>query len=92
MRFSEEGKLLNANFTDYKIPTAHDIPEETIPIIIEVAQPDGPFGARGVGEHTMIPAAPIIGNAIKDALGVRITSMPITAEKVALSVLREKGE
>ncbi len=92
MRFGEDGRLLNANFTDYKIPTAHDIPEETIPIIIEVAQPDGPFGARGVGEHTMIPAAPIIGNAIKDALGVRITSMPITAEKVALTVLREASE
>ena len=90
MRFSDKGKLLNANFTDYKIPTAHDIPDETIPIIIETAQPDGPFGARGVGEHTMIPAAPIIGNAIKDALGIRIESMPITAEKVALAVMKEQ--
>jgi len=89
MRFSDKGKLLNANFTDYKIPTSHDIPEETIPIIIETAQPDGPFGARGVGEHTMIPAAPIIGNAIKDALGIRIESMPITAEKVALAIMNE---
>jgi carbon-monoxide dehydrogenase large subunit len=92
MRFDEGGRLLNPNFTDYKIPTAHDIPDEVIPIIIEVAQPDGPFGARGVGEHTMIAAAPIIGNAIKDALGVRITSMPITAERVALSVLADTGE
>jgi len=91
MRFSDKGKLLNANFTDYKIPTAHDIPEETIPIIIETAQPDGPYGARGVGEHTMIPAAPIIGNAIKDALGIRIESMPITAEKVALAVMKAQA-
>ncbi len=53
MRFDEKGRLLNPNFTDYKIPTAMDIPDETIPIIVEVPQPDGPFGARGVGEHTM---------------------------------------
>ncbi|PJC59099.1 MAG: dehydrogenase, partial [Ignavibacteria bacterium CG_4_9_14_0_2_um_filter_37_13] len=59
MRFDNKGKLINANFSDYKIPTAMDIPDEVVPIIIEVAQPDGPYGARGMGEHTMIPAAPI---------------------------------
>jgi len=63
-----------------------DIPDEVVPIIIEVAQPDGPYGARGMGEHTMIPAAPIIANAVEDALGIRIKSMPITAEKIALAV------
>ncbi len=84
MRFSDKGRLLNPNFTDYKIPTSLDIPEEIIPIIVETPQPDGPFGARGVGEHTMIPAAPMIGNAVEDALGVRIKSMPITAEKIIL--------
>ena len=91
MRFDDKGRLLNPNFTDYKIPTAHDIPDEMVPIIVEVAQPDGPFGARGVGEHTMIPAAPIVANAIEDALGIRITSMPITAEKVALALLDTSG-
>jgi carbon-monoxide dehydrogenase large subunit len=85
MRFDEKGKLLNPNFTDYKIPTAMDIPDEVIPIIIETPQPDGPFGARGIGEHTMIPAAPIIANAVDDALGLRLKSMPITAEVVAMS-------
>ncbi len=88
MRFDEGGKLLNPNFRDYKIPTALDIPDEIVPIIIEVPQPDGPFGARGIGEHTMIAAAPMIANAVEDALGVRINSMPITAEKVALSILK----
>jgi carbon-monoxide dehydrogenase large subunit len=88
MRFDEKGRLLNPNFADYKIPTAMDIPDKTVPIIVEVPQPDGPFGARGIGEHTMIPAAPIIANAIEDALGMRIKSMPITAEKVALTRLR----
>ncbi|OFZ18833.1 MAG: dehydrogenase [Bdellovibrionales bacterium GWB1_55_8] len=90
MRFSDEGKLLNANFTDYKIPTAMDVPDEIVSIFVEHAQPDGPFGARGVGEHTMIPAAPIIANAIEDALGIRLKSMPITAERVALALLDRK--
>jgi len=77
---------LNPNFSDYKIPTSLDVPEEIVPIIVEVPQPDGPFGARGVGEHTMIPTASLVANAVEDALGVRIKSMPITAEKVALTV------
>jgi carbon-monoxide dehydrogenase large subunit len=90
MRFDAEGKMLNPNFTDYKIPTAKDVPEEIVPIIVEVPQPDGPFGARGVGEHTMIPAAPMIANAVYDALGVRIKSMPLTKEKVALANLHKE--
>jgi len=89
MRFDEAGKMLNPSFTDYKIPTAFDIPDEIIPIIVEVPQPDGPFGARGVGEHTMIGAAPAIANAVYNALGVRIKSMPITQEKVAMAVLEQ---
>jgi carbon-monoxide dehydrogenase large subunit len=91
MRFDDGGRVLNPNFSDYKIPTAKDIPDQVVPIIVEVPQPDGPFGARGVGEHTMIPAAPVVANAVEDALGIRIRSMPITAEKVALRLLQEKS-
>jgi len=90
MRFDEKGRLINANFSDYKIPTASDSVDNVASIIVEVPQPDGPFGARGVGEHTMIPAAPLIGNAVEDALGVRIKSMPITKEKVAMAILGAK--
>lgn len=90
MRFDNRGKMLNPNFTDYKLPTCLDIPEEIVPIIVEVAQPDGPYGARGVGEHTMLPAAPMIANAIDDAFGIRMKSMPITAEKVAMAILNQK--
>jgi carbon-monoxide dehydrogenase large subunit len=86
MRFDADGKLLNPTFTDYKIPTSKDVPDEIIPIIIETPQPDGPFGARGVGEHTMIAAAPVIGDAVYDAVGVRLKDMPITAERVALAL------
>lgn len=87
IRYDAKGRLANNNFTDYKIPTALDIPDCIVPIIVETAQPDGPFGARGVGEHTMIPAAPIVANAVYDAVGVRMKSMPVTAEKLALQML-----
>ena len=86
MRFGDNGAILNPNFTDYKIPTALDIPDEIIPLIVETPQHDGPFGARGVGEHTMIPVAPTVANAVADALGIRIKRLPITAEKIALAI------
>ncbi len=89
MRFDEGGKMMNPTFTDYKIPTAFDIPDEIVPIIVEVPQPDGPFGARGVGEHTMIAAAPVIANAVYNALGTRIKSMPVTQEKIAMAFLEK---
>jgi len=87
--FDDKGKMLNTNFTDYKIPTILDIPDEMIPIIVEVPQPDGPYGARGMSEHTMIPVMPAVANAIANAIGLRIKDIPLTAEKVALRPLAE---
>jgi carbon-monoxide dehydrogenase large subunit len=72
----------NPNFTDYRIATSADAPLETENIIVEVPQDDGPFGARGIGEHPMVPTAPAIANAIYDALGVRIDRLPITSQRV----------
>ena len=86
MRYAPDGRLLNPNFTDYKIPTALDCPDEIVPIVLETPQPDGPFGARGVGEHTMIASAPMMADAIEDATGLRIKILPLTAEKIALSL------
>ena len=85
----EKDQPTNASLTDYKIATAVDAPAEIKGHIVEVPQDDGPWGARGVGEHTMVPTAPAIANAVYDALGVRITSLPLTAEKVYLA-LQEK--
>ncbi len=86
IRYGADGRLLNPNFTDYKIPTALDCPGEIVPIILETPQPDGPFGARGVGEHTMVACAPMAADAIADAVGVRLKTMPLTAEKIALAL------
>jgi CO/xanthine dehydrogenase Mo-binding subunit len=79
------GVAQNPSFVDYRIATAVDMPGEIIPIIVEVAQDDGPWGARGIGEHAMVPTAPAIANAVAAALGVRITEMPLSAERVYLA-------
>lgn len=80
--YSKEGRLLNPSFTDNKIPTSLDLPEEVESIAIETAQIDGPFGARGVGEHSMIAVCGALGNAIYNAVQADITHMPIRQEDV----------
>lgn len=77
------------NLHDYLIPTIGDVPEiETI--LVEVADPEGPFGAKGLGEHVLIPTAPAILNAIRDATGVLVTKLPATPSRV-LAAIREAG-
>ncbi len=78
----EDGQPRNAGFLDYRIATAMDLPQSVEAAIVEVPQDDGPFGARGVGEHSIIASAPAIGIAIHRAVGVRLTDLPITSERV----------
>jgi len=66
--------------------------EEIIPILIEKPHAEGPFGAKGLGETALIPAPPAIANAIEDAVGVRITDLPITPERVFLAIQRKREE
>ncbi|MGO9150796.1 MAG: xanthine dehydrogenase family protein molybdopterin-binding subunit [Acidimicrobiales bacterium] len=76
------GHLLNPSLTDNKILTSKDLPEEIECIAVETPQLDGPFGARGVGEHPMISVAPALANAIHDATGAELTHMPVRFEDV----------
>jgi 4-hydroxybenzoyl-CoA reductase subunit alpha len=76
-----EGLLLNGNLLDYKIPTTLDTPDMHTEII-ETSDPEGPFGAKECGEGALHPAIPAIVNAVHDAVGVRITSLPIRAEEI----------
>jgi CO/xanthine dehydrogenase Mo-binding subunit len=77
--------LQNPNFSDYKIPCMADIPpmqSEFVPSY----EPTGPFGAKGVGEISMDPVAAAIGNAVADAIGARIHTLPNTPEKVLAAI------
>ena len=90
LQFDEAGHPLNANLVDYRILTAVDAPREIHGDIVETPLEDGPWGARGVGEHVMVPTAPAIANAINDALGIRFNDLPLSAERIFLE-LRERG-
>ncbi len=80
--FDDQGRLLNPSFTDNKIPTAMDLPLEVESMVVETAQIDGPYGARGVGEHSMISVCSALGNALQQAIGVELTHMPMRFEDV----------
>ncbi len=82
----QDGRPCNPSFVDYRIATAVDAPGQIDGHIVEVPQDDGPWGARGIGEHPMIATAPAIANALYDALGIRFDDMPVTAEKVYMAL------
>jgi xanthine dehydrogenase molybdenum-binding subunit len=86
----EKGKNMNPNFRDYKILTAKDAVPIQAPIV-ETIDAYGPFGAKGIGEPGCVPTAPAIANAIYDAIGVRITDLPITPERVLAAIKALKG-
>jgi CO/xanthine dehydrogenase Mo-binding subunit len=84
-----DGYVLNANWTDYKLPTIADVPEVQA-ILVEHPAAGGPFGAKGLGESPVIHPPAAIANALAQAIGVRLHSLPLTAEKV-LRALKEKS-
>jgi CO/xanthine dehydrogenase Mo-binding subunit len=83
-----DGRVLNANLTDYKMPTTLDVPRIES-ILVEHPSRVGPFGAKGVGEPPNIEPPAAVANAIAAAVGARITSLPITAEKIVLGHSRD---
>ena len=86
----KDGMVLNPNLLDYRVPTASDVPEIEA-VMVESHEPTGPFGAKGIGEATMIGVAPAVANAIYHATGVRIKELPITPEKVLKALHDSRG-
>jgi CO/xanthine dehydrogenase Mo-binding subunit len=84
-------RLANPTLMDYKVPGIMDVPYELSSIIVEHAQPDGPFGAKGVGEIGLVPVAPAIANAIHEATGIRLRRLPMTAERVLRGRLAQEA-
>jgi CO/xanthine dehydrogenase Mo-binding subunit len=82
MIWDDDGRLANPSLADYKLPGALDVPPVIEPIVIEDPDPTGPFGAKGVGEISLVGVAPAIANAIAQAVGVRLRRLPMTPERV----------
>jgi CO/xanthine dehydrogenase Mo-binding subunit len=88
--YDDQGRLTNPSLLDYRKLTAADVPNiETI--LLEVPAPEGPFGARGVGEPPIVPAPAAIANAIEDATGLRLVELPLTPERIALGLASGAG-
>lgn len=86
----EEGVTRTPSFSEYLIPTAKDLPT-TKAIILESGTGVGPFGAKGIGEPSLTPAAPAVANAVANAIGVRIHDLPLTPEKVLAALDRARS-
>ncbi len=87
----ENGQLTNPSLADYKIPGFFDMPDRMENGVIDAEQHNGPFGAKGAGESGTFGVSPAIANAIEDAVGVRISELPITAEAVFRALRAKAG-
>ena len=88
VKFDSRGRILNASLGEYRIPTALDMPNVD-PVIVESNEPNGPYGAKEVGEGAIMPTIPAILNAIYDATGIRIKELPCSSERLFMK-LKEK--
>jgi CO/xanthine dehydrogenase Mo-binding subunit len=89
MVVDQTGKVRNPSFLDYHLVTSVDVPE-MIPIIVECPEPEGPYGAKGLGEPGLAPTPAAIGNAVADAIGVRVYDLPLKPENVYWAIQRKK--
>jgi CO/xanthine dehydrogenase Mo-binding subunit len=86
------GQLVNPSLIDYRIPTIGDVPATYESILVENGDGPGPYGAKGIGESGLLPTAPAIANAVARAVGVRITDLPLTSERVWRAIVASRGE
>jgi CO/xanthine dehydrogenase Mo-binding subunit len=86
MEFDAQGQLRNASFAEYKIPGLLDLPGSMVNEAVVAEQNTGPFGGKGVGESGTFGVSPAIANAIHDAVGVRLTALPLSAEAVFMAL------
>ena len=89
--YNDDGALLNSSFLDYRMPTTLDLPMIDT-VIVEVANPNHPYGVRGVGEVPIVPPMAAISNAIYDAIGVRMNHLPMSPDKVLEALWAKEGK
>ena len=77
-----ENGVTNTSFATYLIPTTFDVPQELLIDVVEEPEPTGPFGAKGFAEGSLDPVGATIANAVSKAIGVRVTRLPMTSERI----------
>lgn len=85
-----QGRTTTPSFAKYILPTSLDVPHVTS-VIVEDHDPIGPLGVKGIGEPAMVPTIPAVMNAIYDAIGVRVTSLPATPERILEALAKKRG-
>ena len=90
-RFNDNGQMENSSFLDYRMPTSLDLPMIST-VIVEVANPGHPYGVRGVGEVPIVPPMAAVANAIHDAVGVRMTELPMSPGAVLEALWAQSPE
>jgi len=88
--YDKDGRLANAGFLDYRIPVASDLPMIDV-VLVEVPNPNHPFGAKGAGEVNIVPPMAAIANAISAAIGRRLTELPMSPPKVLAALDSVRG-
>jgi len=78
----DNGSMLNSNLVNYRVPGVNDLPEELVTILFENGNGPGPYGAKGIGESGLLTIPSAVGNALFNAVGVRLMELPLTSEKV----------
>ena len=89
--YNDSGVMLNSSFLDYRMPTSLDLPMIDT-VIVEIANPNHPYGVRGVGEVPIVPPMAAISNAIYDAIGVRMVDLPMSPDKVLEALWAKEGK
>jgi CO/xanthine dehydrogenase Mo-binding subunit len=85
-----DGHILTPHFSTYLVPTTLDMPTEIVPVIMELADPDGPYGARGMSEMPLVPFAAAVAAAIYDATGAWLSDLPMTPERILTAIERTR--
>jgi CO/xanthine dehydrogenase Mo-binding subunit len=87
--YNSKGEMQNAGFLDYRMPVASDLPMIDA-VIVEVPNPLHPYGVRGVGEVPIVPPLAAVGNAMRDATGIRFTELPLSPPRVLAAIVEQK--
>ena len=89
----DNGQPINSTFLEYMPPSMEDHPDKFQSLLVETPHPEGPYGAKGVGEAGLGPIEPAIGNAVANALGgIRFTELPLRPDRILAAVDSKRGQ